>query len=149
MAISENSNLADRRRTSNRHSGSARDAVRGVGGSYGTGEPERPPEPAGLRRPRHGQPLAVDRVALRRVDHDVAISIAPARRLEPDLLMPAVHPRDGIGLHREGEVLVDAGVAPPDAGGVGIVGFERHHLALVAYPPHAAPLAPILRERYG
>ena len=34
--------------------------------------------------------------------------------------MPALHPRDGIGLHREAEILVHAGVVPPDASSVGV-----------------------------
>jgi hypothetical protein len=64
-------------------------------------------------------------VALRRIDHHIAVAVPLVRRLEPHLLVPAVHPRDGVRLDGKREVLVDPGVAPPDPGRVGVVGLER------------------------
>src|SRR5262245_45826324 len=49
--------------------------------------------------------------------------------------MPAVLPAHGIGLHGEGEVLVNAGVLPPDTLGVGIGALERPYAVDLTHPP--------------
>src|SRR6202044_782560 len=75
---------------------------------------------AGLRHP-----LLVDVPRLAGVDRDVAVRVAGRGGADADGLVPAVHAGDGVGVDREGEVLVDAGVGPPDPGGVRVCGLVR------------------------
>src|SRR5262245_21578713 len=77
----------------------------------GAGEPQRTPQAAVLRtRLRQRLPLAEELHRLRGVHLDVAVPVARARLLDGDLLVPAVHARDRVGLHGERQVLVDAAV---------------------------------------
>ena len=62
-----------------------------------------------------------------RVDEYVADRIGGFGLGDLDLLVPAVHAADGIGLDGEGEVLWDAPFVPPNARGIGVVGLERLH----------------------
>ena len=55
----------------------------------------------------------------RGVNEDVAIAVVPTGFLDLDHLVPALHARDRVGVDREGEVLVDTRVGPPDPLGVG------------------------------
>src|SRR2546428_10144375 len=106
--------------------GSALHLVRVANRPERTIEPQRASEATRAGgRARHRQPLFVDLVRLRRVDEDVAVSIVGPGFLERDALVPAVHAAHGIGLYGEGEILVDADFAPPDARAVGIVALER------------------------
>src|SRR5690606_37424063 len=88
-------------------------------GFQGAGVPEGPAQAAGTGcGAGHGQPFDVGLARLLRVDHDVAVAVLGGRGADADALVPALHARDRIGLHREGEVLVDAVVVPPDPLGV-------------------------------
>lgn len=88
-------------------------------------EPERSSE-FPRARPRAGvsQPLAVDIHRSARVDEHVAVTVLRMGRRHNDLLMPAVHARNGIGMNGENKVLVDSRIAPPDAARVGIGALE-------------------------
>src|SRR5439155_305378 len=79
------------------------------------------------RGAREPAPLAVDLEGPIGVHDDVAVAIVGARPRDGHLLVPAVLAAHGIGLDREGQVLVDARVLPPDPGGVGVVAHERSH----------------------
>src|SRR5215210_910410 len=84
--------------------------------TQGTIEPERTPQVVrAWSRPCLCHPLLVGLVREIGVDDDVAVGIARSGFLEMDPLVPAVHAADGIRLHRERQVLVDADLAPPDA----------------------------------
>src|SRR6185295_12266282 len=72
-----------------------------------------------------GEPLAEDGHGLVGVDFDVAVVVVGAGGLDVDALVPAVHAADRIGLDREGQVLVDAAVGPPDARAVAIGALPR------------------------
>src|SRR5258707_15890095 len=82
--------------------------------------PEHPVGPARLvgriliRRPRHCQPLPIDRARLFRIDVNVAIAVAAFGWAHAHGLMPAVHAGNRIGMDREGQVLMHADIAPPN-----------------------------------
>ena len=56
-------------------------------------------------------------------------------------------PLDRVGLHREGQVLVDAGLVPPDALGVGVGALERPDPLLAARKRKVPPSRRTLDER--
>src|SRR4029434_10988404 len=70
------------------------------------------------------EPLAEDLVRFGGVDDDVAVAVVGAGLRHAHLLVPAVLAGDGVGLDGEREVLVDAGLFPPDAARVGILALE-------------------------
>src|SRR5262249_53423973 len=91
------------------------------------------------------EPAPVDLVRLPGVDGDVAVLVARLRLPHAHGLVPAVHAGHGVGMDGEDEVLVDAGVGPPDPPGVGIG-------RVVGSDPGAAaqrPAAPVVFERDG
>src|SRR5438093_1004430 len=130
-----------------------RSAAERVGGGIRLerpGQPERATEVARSRRgPREPEPLAVDLEGPVGVDDDVPVAIVRARLRDRHLLVPTVLAAHGIGLHREGQVLVDARVLPPDPRGVGIVARERSHALELAHPPLPALDLLELDERGG
>src|SRR5437773_10720648 len=69
------------------------------------------------------------------VHRDVAVTIASFGLANANRLMPAVHAGDRIGLNGEGQVLMDAGVGPPDSLRVGIARREWLHAALTPQLP--------------
>ena len=71
------------------------------------------------------------------VDHDIAVGIAGLCRGHRDSLKPAVHAADRIGLYGKGQVLVYAGVGPPDQPGVWVVAAIGRLTVLPAEPPPA------------
>ena len=82
-------------------------------GSQRSRKPQRPSESVWPgRRSRQRQPLLVDLERSVRVDNDIAVFIFRMSFLDDDLLMPAVHPGNRIGVNRESDVLVDAAVRP-------------------------------------
>src|SRR5262249_12039728 len=94
--------------------GSGQPVAGGVG-LVGAREAEGSPQGAGAgRRPRQGEPAAVDLVGPGRVDHHVTVAVVGAGPLDADLLVPAVLAADGIGLDGEREVLVDSRILPED-----------------------------------
>src|SRR3989454_1097370 len=95
------------------------------------------------------EPLAVDLEGPIGVHDDVAVAIVGARPRDGHLLVPAVLAAHGIGLDREGQVLMDARVLPPDPGGVGVVAHERSHALELAHPPLPALDLLELDERAG
>ena len=58
-----------------------------------------------------------------------------SRLREPYFLEPAVRSRDGVGLHRVRQVLVDAAVAPPHPAGIGVVRFPWLDAGECAHAP--------------
>src|SRR5438552_10608341 len=99
-------------------------------------QPQRAAQVAGAgRRTREREPLAVDLEGLRGVDEDVAVAIVRTGLGHGHLLVPAVLTADGIGLHRERQVLVHARFLPPDPLRVGIVALERSDAVHLAHPP--------------
>src|SRR5579875_357785 len=90
------------------------------------GQPQRPAQAAGTRRgPGHRDPTAIDFVRLVGIDKNVAVAIVRSGARDRYLLMPAMLAADRIRLHRESEILVHAGVVPPDPLGVGVGARER------------------------
>src|SRR6185295_18896122 len=88
----------------------------------GPRQPQRAPQIARARRRAGlGQPLAIDLERAVGVHEDVAVAVVAARLRHGDLLVPAVLAADGVGLHREREVLVHAAVLPPHALGVRVI----------------------------
>src|SRR5690606_3720106 len=76
-----------------------------------------------------------------------AIGVIRPGLLDRDLLVPAVHPADRVGLHGEGHVLVHADFAPPDAAAVGIVALEWRRTVHLLHRVTAATAAFDLDER--
>jgi hypothetical protein len=58
--------------------------------------------------------LRLHRAGAGEVDVDVGVSVFRQGGPHPNLLLPAVHARNRIGVHGEGDVLVHASVTPPD-----------------------------------
>lgn len=94
--------------------------------------PERtihPQRPAPTIRPGRGarelEPFAIGLERLRGIDHPVAGAIPGMRFFDANFLVPAVHAADGIRMHREGDVLKHAAVAPKntrESGSTALVG---------------------------
>src|SRR5262249_29712168 len=91
------------------------------------------------RRPSHLEPLAVDFSRQLCIHCNVAVSIFARRSLDSHPLMPAMHSADGIGMHRESEILMHTGLAPEDALRIGIVAFEGLYVFDSLKPPPAIP----------
>src|SRR5439155_1388069 len=96
----------------------------GLGGAEGAEHPVgTAPLPA--RRPREREPTPVDLVRLVRVDADVPVTVFRQGARDPDLLVPAMTAAHGIGLDGKRQVLMHAGLRPPDPARVGIGGVVR------------------------
>src|SRR5260370_5501639 len=106
--------------------------------------PEHPVGPARLvgriliRGPRHCQPLPIDRARLFRIDVNVAIAVRAFCLASAHALMPAVHAGNWIGVDREGQVLMHADIAPPNAQAVRIARFVRSRSAFTLHAPRVA-----------
>src|SRR5690606_33869739 len=116
-----------------------------VGGRPGLdrpGEPQRAAQAAGPgARPGQREPLPVGVCRARRVDVHVAVAVARLGGGHGHPLQPAVHARDRVGLHGERQVLVDAGVGPPDPLRVGVVAGEGTDAVAGCERPAAAVTA--------
>src|SRR5256885_319567 len=116
------------------------EAVRLGVGLEGPWQPEGTAQIAGPgRRARLGQPLAVDLERAVRVHEDVAVTLAGRRPGDGHLLMPAVLAADGVRLDGERQVLMNAGILPPHALGVGILAGPRAHAVHLPHAPAAGP----------
>src|SRR5205814_6183656 len=76
-----------------------------------------------------------------------AVAIVRAGLRHGHLLVPTVLTADGIGLHREGQVLVDARFLPPDPLRVGVVALERSDPVHLAHPPPTGRVLTQVDER--
>ena len=98
--------------------------------------PQRAPETVGPGRGAGlGEPVEIGLAALGGVDDDIAVLVTRLSRAHVHSLVPALHPRDRVGLDGESEVLMHAGVVPPDPLGVGI----RGRVVLHALRPAEGP----------
>ena len=95
-------------------------------------------------RPRLLQPLVINLHRLVGVDKDVRVTIARLGLSYGNFLMPAMHAADGIGLHGERQILMDARIRPPHASGIRIgrcerlnaLGLTHHQVAVFARQRH-------------
>src|ERR1044071_731029 len=76
-----------------------------------------------IRRARHRQPLLVNLTRLLRIDKNITRPVVRISRTDTHCLVPAVHPRDGIGVNGKSHVLVYACTLPPDAQRVCVAGL--------------------------
>src|SRR5437764_15239955 len=110
-------------------------------GFQGAQQPVGPSRAVGrmlVRRARELEPGAVDLARLLCVNVYVAVPVACFGLADANGLVPAVHPRNGVGVNRESQVLVDANVGPPDARGVGVGRLVTGRAALAPERPLAA-----------
>ena len=95
--------------------------IRGFFRSDYARNPERTAQVVRARgRTRQSFPSLIDGERQISVYEDVAVAIFASSLFYANHLMPAVHAADRIGMHRKSDVLMNAGVAPPHAFGLGI-----------------------------
>src|SRR6266566_4666168 len=73
----------------------------------------------------HGQPFLVDHMRFLGIDIHITICISWVGRLNHNLLVPAMHAADRIGMDRESQILMHSTLAPEDACRVWIVACKR------------------------
>src|ERR1700722_12189595 len=92
------------------------------GGFFGAHYTRNPQWPTQTSRSRSGAgegfPSLIDGEGEIGVDKNVAVAIFSLRLFNADHLMPTVHTAHGVGVDGKRNVLVHAGVAPPDSVGV-------------------------------
>src|SRR5712691_9606632 len=73
----------------------------------------------------HIQPAQVDLMSLACIDIHIAIAIFCMSSFNLYFLMPAMHPTDRVGMDREGQVLMNAALAPEDTRRVRVLALKR------------------------
>lgn len=86
-------------------------------------EMERSTQPA-TGRVRSLQPPLKDQAAPSCIHKYIAVIVIWLSCLHSDLLVPTMHTAGGIGLHREGHVLIHANLLPMDLSHVGVPSFK-------------------------
>src|ERR1700756_5028296 len=71
------------------------------------------------------------------IDKDIAVAVLCTRALDADLLVPAMGTAYWVGLDRKDQVLMNAGVFPPDAFRIRIGAREAPHAMDLAHQPLA------------
>src|SRR6266567_6022002 len=90
--------------------------------------------------------MLVHFLGLTRINIHITIAIVSMRGFNCDFLMPAVHPANGIRMNREGQVLMDATLAPENTGRVGVVALERTNAFQLTHTPGTILLFPQLYQ---
>src|ERR1700754_1646348 len=74
-----------------------------------------------------------------RIDEDIPMAVVRLCLFDLHFLMPAMHAAHGIGMHREGQILMYAAFFPEDSLGIRVITLER--LDAFELPQTPAPLA--------
>src|SRR5262249_43433853 len=94
---------------------------------------------------RHRQPLLVNLARLLRINKNITRLVVSFSRAHTHSLMPAVHSRDRIRMHRKSHVLMHARILPPDAHRVSILRLVRLDTLLTLQ----APLCSVVVQPHG